>query len=469
MNVTVRNVITSMRLMSAFDWAEFFESVSLVDETLRADSDFGAMDFATRDRYRHAIEELARGSRRSELEVARRGDRAAASAAARRARRRSAAREDPGYYLISRRAARSSSRSSASASRRGDGSLRAYVAARDARATSATHRGRHRAAPRAAAPRRARLRHDRAGLALPARRSSRSSRPRISRSRSSTARVTALLGPRPLPRLELRDGVPAEPAHAGRRADAAHRARPRSRSRSSGSRSTTSPTPTASSASRCSRTGPTRRPRRCRGTTDSSRRRATGSRASTRATGPRRTAATRFLLLHRRRRLERARGQVDGLGAQAREAARAEPPAARRDRHDVPRGRRAAARRARRRPLRDHARRRHPAAARRRARGWSARWPTRSTGPRFDPRTAASSRATPCSSRGSRRRCPTEREGSLFQRVFSGPGRHRSLRRPRSPTSTRISSARAPTPARASTTSTRSRPRSRAACPRTRC
>ena len=34
MNVTVRNVITSMRLMSAFDWAEFFESVSLVDAML---------------------------------------------------------------------------------------------------------------------------------------------------------------------------------------------------------------------------------------------------------------------------------------------------------------------------------------------------------------------------------------------------------------------------------------------------
>ena len=29
--VTVRNVITSMRLISAFDWKEFFESVSLVD------------------------------------------------------------------------------------------------------------------------------------------------------------------------------------------------------------------------------------------------------------------------------------------------------------------------------------------------------------------------------------------------------------------------------------------------------
>src|SRR3972149_2116063 len=36
MNVTVRNVILSMSLMSALDWAEFFEGVSLVDEGLRA-------------------------------------------------------------------------------------------------------------------------------------------------------------------------------------------------------------------------------------------------------------------------------------------------------------------------------------------------------------------------------------------------------------------------------------------------
>ncbi len=45
MTVTVRNVITSMRLMSAFDWHEFFESVSMVDEILRAGSQFGEMDF----------------------------------------------------------------------------------------------------------------------------------------------------------------------------------------------------------------------------------------------------------------------------------------------------------------------------------------------------------------------------------------------------------------------------------------
>ena len=61
-NVTIRNVITSMRLMSAIDWRELFESVSLVDAMLRAESNFAALDFPTRDLYRRAIEELARGS-----------------------------------------------------------------------------------------------------------------------------------------------------------------------------------------------------------------------------------------------------------------------------------------------------------------------------------------------------------------------------------------------------------------------
>ena len=39
-NITVRNIITSMRLISDLDWPDFFESVSLVDEVLRAGSDF---------------------------------------------------------------------------------------------------------------------------------------------------------------------------------------------------------------------------------------------------------------------------------------------------------------------------------------------------------------------------------------------------------------------------------------------
>ena len=63
MTVTVRNVITSMRLTSDFDWQDFFESVSLVDQVLRAGSNFAEMDFSTRDYYRHAIEDLSRGSK----------------------------------------------------------------------------------------------------------------------------------------------------------------------------------------------------------------------------------------------------------------------------------------------------------------------------------------------------------------------------------------------------------------------
>ena len=98
-NVTVRNIITSMRLMSAVDWSEIFESVSLVDAALRDGADFAAMDFPTRDQYRHAIESLARGSGLSELEVTRR---AIAAAAPRPPPGEIVGPEqDPGYVLMS--------------------------------------------------------------------------------------------------------------------------------------------------------------------------------------------------------------------------------------------------------------------------------------------------------------------------------------------------------------------------------
>ena len=54
--MTVRNVITSMRLISAVEWADFFESVSLVEEALRQGTRVAEMDFATRDQYRRAVE-----------------------------------------------------------------------------------------------------------------------------------------------------------------------------------------------------------------------------------------------------------------------------------------------------------------------------------------------------------------------------------------------------------------------------
>jgi cyclic beta-1,2-glucan synthetase len=102
-NVTVRNIITSMRLMSGIDWKVLFESVSLVDAAMRAGSDFAAMDFSTRDLYRRAIEELARGSTHPELEIARLALLAAKQSgnAAGSVDAATAAREqDPGHYLI---------------------------------------------------------------------------------------------------------------------------------------------------------------------------------------------------------------------------------------------------------------------------------------------------------------------------------------------------------------------------------
>ena len=95
MNVTVRNVITSMRMISMVNWAEFFESVSPVDAILRTGSNFASMDFPTRDTYRRAIEQLALGCNRNEPEVA--------TKLIAKAQRGATPRErDPGYYLLSK-------------------------------------------------------------------------------------------------------------------------------------------------------------------------------------------------------------------------------------------------------------------------------------------------------------------------------------------------------------------------------
>ncbi len=102
-NVTVRNVITSMRLISDVDWSGLVEDVSLIDDTLRPGSDFAQMDFPTRNLYRSAIEALARGSRLSELEIAREALAAANDPALQKPEegddpdRR---KRDPGYHLI---------------------------------------------------------------------------------------------------------------------------------------------------------------------------------------------------------------------------------------------------------------------------------------------------------------------------------------------------------------------------------
>ncbi|KKO48342.1 glycosyl transferase [Arsukibacterium sp. MJ3] len=68
-NVSVRNVITSMRRISDIDWTELFESISLVDHQLATACRFNDMDFASRNLYRSAIEQLARKAGCAELAI----------------------------------------------------------------------------------------------------------------------------------------------------------------------------------------------------------------------------------------------------------------------------------------------------------------------------------------------------------------------------------------------------------------
>src|SRR5215211_6290398 len=70
--VTVGNIITSMRLLSTLDWNDFFEKVSLIEPLLSKDPAgvYSRMEFATRDRYRHVVERISKRTRSNELEIA---------------------------------------------------------------------------------------------------------------------------------------------------------------------------------------------------------------------------------------------------------------------------------------------------------------------------------------------------------------------------------------------------------------
>ena len=95
---TIRNIITSLRLIAGLDWSEAFERVCLVNGALAGFGTFVEMDFPTRNLYRTAVEELARGSQLDEPEIARRAVNTAAEASGPAGDRR----RDPGYYLIAR-------------------------------------------------------------------------------------------------------------------------------------------------------------------------------------------------------------------------------------------------------------------------------------------------------------------------------------------------------------------------------
>src|SRR4029077_1577920 len=83
--VSISNSIGSLRLLAATDWHAFVETMSVAERTLREDPGgvYGRMNFATRDRYRHVLEKVARRSGVPEEQVARQCLELAREAAAR--------------------------------------------------------------------------------------------------------------------------------------------------------------------------------------------------------------------------------------------------------------------------------------------------------------------------------------------------------------------------------------------------
>ncbi|MBF0255016.1 MAG: cyclic beta 1-2 glucan synthetase [Gammaproteobacteria bacterium] len=101
--ISIANSIGSLRFIGAMDWKDYVESLSLVEQTLREDPAgmHAGQDFASRDRYRHVIEELAQGCRHkacSEPAVARVAIQLAQAAAM--AQGAGDRRAHVGYYLI---------------------------------------------------------------------------------------------------------------------------------------------------------------------------------------------------------------------------------------------------------------------------------------------------------------------------------------------------------------------------------
>ncbi len=82
--VSVANAVNSLRLCSALDWRQYVESVCLVEHVLQRDpaGAYGRMDFLSRDRQRHAVEELAETSGEAQVKVALRVVESARQAAA---------------------------------------------------------------------------------------------------------------------------------------------------------------------------------------------------------------------------------------------------------------------------------------------------------------------------------------------------------------------------------------------------
>lgn len=97
--ISIANSIGSLRFIGSMDWNTYVETLSLVEQALQGDParTYRLQDFATRDRYRHVIEDVARGSRCSEVKVAQTAIALARTAAAELGQEHR--RAHVGYYL----------------------------------------------------------------------------------------------------------------------------------------------------------------------------------------------------------------------------------------------------------------------------------------------------------------------------------------------------------------------------------
>jgi hypothetical protein len=93
--VMMSNSITSLRAIARMDWETFVEAQSALERELRRDPAgiYPRMTFATRDRYRHVVERIAKRTGRDEAAVAREAVGMSVGAADQRARH-------VGYFLV---------------------------------------------------------------------------------------------------------------------------------------------------------------------------------------------------------------------------------------------------------------------------------------------------------------------------------------------------------------------------------
>jgi cellobiose phosphorylase len=98
--VSISNSIGSLRLLGAQDWRVFVEGLSGVEQLLRQDpsGEYAAMDFATRDGYRHVVERLAKNSEHAEIAIAQAALKLAQDSAA--SLQDSPIERHVGYYLV---------------------------------------------------------------------------------------------------------------------------------------------------------------------------------------------------------------------------------------------------------------------------------------------------------------------------------------------------------------------------------